>query len=906
MGFGTTSESCKGKRVVQAKPVSRSPQAGKPAVRPRRGKVAPLWPAWQSHSALLHLTPSQARFADVFFHGDNCLLSGEAGSGKSYLVKALVDFLRKERINVAVCGSTGVAAFNIGGQTLHSFAGLGLADDPISQLISDVMKKGKVKERIRATDVLFLDEVSMIKGDLLDKVDAVFRAVRRRPEPFGACQVVFIGDWLQLAPVFKGDEVQTLAFQSPAWKDADVQTVVLKEQMRQQDDKVLLKVLNDIRIGKVDSLHLLDGRIGATFPSDGIEPVRIFCKNVDVDAFNRQRLAQLTTPARTYVARDSGSPYHIDAFNRNCPAPQTLELKVGAQVMLLTNIDTEVKGLVNGAIGVVKAFMLDGVKVQFRHATAIVDHNEWHLKEQEVGLDGKTMMNKIKATRRQIPLRLAWANTVHKCLSPQAIVHLKTGGKPLLRLRNERSCGVYGGVNRIIQHHHMPSNDALRITTRYGKQIICGPQHKLAIPIGISGFSYTEAITLKTGDKLVCKVGFPTNESSTLGAELCWWLGATVGDGSYNDNDDYRVDFANKPTECGDEWKSITERLFGARVTRYHADSSHQAWRYYFHSKAIRQRLIGLGLDYVKTTGKRVPEAVFSGSRLEIASFVCGLIDTDGHINKRQIVITSVGYGLLAGVQTLLAILGFKAAILREKLCWKLHLFSHQSRLFISAFGHLLRAQGKYRHLPSMLSQRQKVVKTQINDLPITVGEIASIRNEIAEIYGVRYGNTTRLRLPVLVPKTLQVHLGWAKGFFNHYTILDLARYLDGFGDLGPTCKAALRFVENGLYVDEVVSVELIENQDLMDITLDKEHQYWANGVLHHNCQGMTLDRAVVDIGEAFAAGQAYCALSRVRDMESLSIAGEIPRRAIKVDPACLRFYAELDAEVAPPETERW
>ena len=410
MAFGTTSSIGKLQPVNYIPKVYSSPQSREQ--RPRRGKVAPLWEAWKRYSSTLHLTSSQSHFADVFFHGDNCLLSGEAGSGKSYLVKALVDFLRQHRVNVAVTGSTGVASFNIGGQTLHSFAGLGLADEPTDQLIASVRKKGKVKERIRATHVLFLDEVSMIKGELLDKVNAVFRAIRFNNEPFGGCQVVFIGDWLQLAPVFKGQEMQELAFESLSWRAADIQTVVLKEQMRQQSDKVLLSVLNDIRTGNTSSLRLLDARIDAAFPQDGIEPVRIFCKNVDVDGHNKERLRMLSTPAKVFQASDTGSDYHLASLDKNCPAPKWLELKIGAQVMCLANQDVGM-GVCNGSIGIVKEFVNGGVKVKFPKITTIITHNEWSMRDQEVGVDGK-MMAKVKATRSQIPLKVCYAVTVHK------------------------------------------------------------------------------------------------------------------------------------------------------------------------------------------------------------------------------------------------------------------------------------------------------------------------------------------------------------------------------------------------------------------------------------------------------------------------------------------------------------
>ena len=374
-------------------------------------KFSRLESDWAEYSKPLTLTLSQQRFVQVFFEGHNCLLSGEAGTGKSYLIKALFAFLTVHRVKVGVTATTGVAALNVGGQTLHSFCGLGLADEPVANLIAKLARNGKAKARMRAIDVLFIDEISMAKGDLLEKVDGVLRSVRRSDSPFGGVQLVCIGDFCQLSPVFKGDDVQTLAFTSSSWLAADIRTVVLKEQIRQKGDAVLLKVLNDLRVGNTSSLHLLHNRVGATFPKDGIDPIYVFTHNADVDAYNAERLNILKSQTRTYYARDTGDERYRDAFNRNCLAPQELVLKVGAQVMCLINrLDEDI---VNGSIGVVTAFGPSGVTVRFRSGLAVVELNEWTIKEQEVAPDG-TLRFKTVASRSQIPLRLAWGASIHK------------------------------------------------------------------------------------------------------------------------------------------------------------------------------------------------------------------------------------------------------------------------------------------------------------------------------------------------------------------------------------------------------------------------------------------------------------------------------------------------------------
>lgn len=412
MAFGTaTTTYSPSKPVVSSRPVN-TPH--KPRYLPNPG-IARLRGGFDAYAAKMGvtLTGCQRRFADAFFSGANVCLSGRAGTGKSRVAALLFEYLHLEKVSVGRTATTGVAALNIGGQTIHSWAGMGLADEDAKSIIETVKKKSKVCARIRATQVLFLDEVSMAKGDLLNKLDLVLKYVRRKDDPWGGVQVVAVGDFLQLPPVFKGNEIQEMAFECRAWRDAEFKTVVLNEPIRQQEGSLLLKVLNDVRIGRSDTLGLLAPRIGAKWTDSEIEPVRIFCKNVNVDDYNRERLAQLKGESKTYRARDSGSEYATDYFNKNCPAAEVIELKVGAQVMLLSNLDLK-RGLCNGSLGVVKAFTTTGVKVKFATTEEVVDRTEWQQKDQEVGTDGR-IRYKVVAERQQIPLRVAYATTVHKC-----------------------------------------------------------------------------------------------------------------------------------------------------------------------------------------------------------------------------------------------------------------------------------------------------------------------------------------------------------------------------------------------------------------------------------------------------------------------------------------------------------
>lgn len=374
---------------------------------------ATLSAAFSQTPAYTRLTPSQKRFATLFFEGVNLFLTGEAGTGKSYLMRALYDFAETRGVALARTASTGVAALNIGGQTINSWAGMGLADEDITSILTWVNKNRKAQERIRATRILVIDEISMVKADLLDKLDLVCKSICGVKTPFGGLQIVVVGDFLQLPPVFKGDERKDFAFNSRSWREAGIKKVALLEQVRQDGSLLFAGLLGRIRVGDVSDLDLLSTRIGAAFPASETEPVRLFCKNVDVNVYNAGRLAKLPGDLKRFHAKDDGQEHHITYFDKHCPAPTTLELKIGVQVMLLVNLDV-LSGLVNGSVGVVRAFGPDGITVAFdRGGECIVEENQWEIKEQVTGLGGMTRY-KVVATRLQYPLKLAYATSVHK------------------------------------------------------------------------------------------------------------------------------------------------------------------------------------------------------------------------------------------------------------------------------------------------------------------------------------------------------------------------------------------------------------------------------------------------------------------------------------------------------------
>jgi len=398
----------------------REEQIGEFSKRKKKGVIPNNLPAvsgelfhpFQTSSEYKELTKSQKEAVNLFLRGENLFITGEAGTGKSHVTKVIFDLCQMYKVAAAKTSSTGVSAFNIGGQTIHSWAGLGLADEPLSNLIYKLRKNKKAIDRIVKSKVLFVDEVSMVKADLLEKLDGVLRFYRGSAAPFGGIQLVMVGDMLQLSPVWRGNERKDWCFKSLSWEGADIRTVILREKMRQSAETPFAKLLSNLRVGKMDGIEILEDRIDVKFPDDGIMPVRVLCKNVDVDQFNFSKLNAIKSPSRKFYSRDNGQKHHIEQFNKNCPAAAVLELKVGAQVILLANLDVK-QGFVNGSVGVVEAFTSEGIEVRFKTGVCLVTEFTWEIKEQSVSFDGKTIFKSV-ASREQFPLKLAYALTVHR------------------------------------------------------------------------------------------------------------------------------------------------------------------------------------------------------------------------------------------------------------------------------------------------------------------------------------------------------------------------------------------------------------------------------------------------------------------------------------------------------------
>ena len=386
----------------------------------------------------MQLNPGQTAAYNDILQGKSIFLTGPGGTGKSFLIKEAFNALPQTGREPSLTAMTGCAALLLHSKakTLHSWSGIGLGTDAVPILIGKIKKSRRAVLRWLKTDTLVIDEVSMMTPELFEKLEEIARTIRRDQRPFGGLQIIMVGDFYQLPPVYKGDQPQDkdFVFESPLWSKLGLITHDLTEIVRQKDE-AFQTILNQARCGQLtkESLKILKRRMNLDYKSMEIQPSMLFTRRAEVDTINMNHLRKLTGDRKTYLATTIFNPLtQTQGLTKDSPeviqAVQSLDkvaayspeltLAVGAQVMLLTNMNPGA-GLVNGSRGVVigferppskeedKAFVLQKSVdmvfpvVRFKSGIQIIQHHDWD-----------TDMPGIK--RQQLPLKLAYAITIHK------------------------------------------------------------------------------------------------------------------------------------------------------------------------------------------------------------------------------------------------------------------------------------------------------------------------------------------------------------------------------------------------------------------------------------------------------------------------------------------------------------
>ena len=349
---------------------------------------------------------NQGQALKILQSGKNVFLTGSAGAGKTFLLNKFIEYLKEQRIKVGITASTGIAATHLEGRTIHSWAGIGIQQEMNDSSINKLAKNKKLSKKIRNTKVLIIDEISMFDARRLDLVDRICKLIREPFLPFGGIQIVMSGDFFQLPPIER-DQESSFAYKSIAWNNSDIKTCYLDEQFR-QDDQKFINILNKIRRNEIgqEELDLLQVRLHKQV-NYHVNPTKIYTHNIDVDTINNNELSRIPKEESVYHMINYGSSDLVKSLQKSCLAPEELKLKVGAMVMFVKNSFDD--GYVNGTLGKVIGFEDDDDNypvVEIKSGKKIVaTPSIWRIHDDEE--------NTI-ASIKQIPLRLAWAITVHK------------------------------------------------------------------------------------------------------------------------------------------------------------------------------------------------------------------------------------------------------------------------------------------------------------------------------------------------------------------------------------------------------------------------------------------------------------------------------------------------------------
>ncbi len=769
-------------------------------------------------------------------------ITGGAGVGKSTLLQKHV---AESSRTSAIVAPTGVAALRVRGTTIHKFFGFE-AKTQQSDEIYDV--SAKRREKYQALDDLIIDEASMVRADLMDAIDKFLRVNgREKDKPFGGVRLILVGDLFQLPPVSKEKEEKAYLkdrygtdmpyfFHAEAWRDGPPKIHELTTIFR-QSDLVFTEALNAIRRGTATDEHLalLNGRVNRSFqpPAVGDLWLILTTTNANAEQANHKMLSEIKSLPEVFIAVVQGK------FNlKDAPTDEELRLKVGASVMFIRN-DSD-RRWQNGTMG--KVVSLKPLMVDIAGRVVDVTPETWESISYDYDAKAKKLHASIEGKFTQIPLKLAAAITIHKCLTGDSVV--ATANRGLVPIKDiVPDDTVYtqdGSAQKVTLSSYIGQREIVSIRTVGGREIHCTAEHKLCV-LRNGEKEWIEAQWLNPKDLLITP-SFVANEEfriklpnveytkrdkkricppSEMTTDLAWWLGVLIGDGSYSDTKEGQFWLTVSSPEVRDRFASLTQS-FGIYVGSRKKQKS-QSFDLYFNSLPLRRWLVNIDLDYDRAASKSVPSIVSESNATIRASFVQGLFDTDGSVNKDgRIIFTTVSRELAEGLHLILDSIGIEAR----------------------------------KHKPQPTSYVKNGTKTLTGN----------------RTYQVRISGYDEQKFIDTVGFTRMDRL-------ERWKSMEWSLKKCAHSKLKPNTDAIKTIAEN------------VDFADVYDLEVENNHNFYANGLLVSNSQGTTLDRAILDLGfGAFADGQTYVGLSRLRSLDGLVLRKPIKMSDLGVNGEVQRF----------------